>query len=73
MKEATSNVISLPRQTPDPLTQILRQGAQRMLSQAIEAEVADYLARYAAEVDDQGRRLVYSPYGVGGARHDMLL
>lgn len=45
MKEATSNVISLPRQTPDPLTQILRQGAQRMLSQAIEAEVADYLAR----------------------------
>ena len=29
-----------------------------MLSQAIEAEVADYLARYSAEVDDQGRRLV---------------
>ena len=58
MIEATSNVICLPAQTPDPLTHILRQGAQRMLSQAIEAEVADYLARYSAEVDDQGRRLV---------------
>jgi transposase-like protein len=58
MKEATSNVISLPGQTPDPLTHILRQGAQRMLTQAIEAEVADYLARYANETDHHGRRLV---------------
>jgi len=42
----------------DVLTEILRQGAQRMLKEAIEAEVSDYLARHAPAVDAQGRRLV---------------
>lgn len=42
----------------DPLTEVLRQGAKRLLAQAIEAEVQTLLACYANERDDQGRQAV---------------
>jgi putative transposase len=42
----------------DPLTEVLRQGAKRLLAQAIEAEVETLLACYADERDDQGRQAV---------------
>jgi len=42
----------------DPLTEVLRQGAKRLLAQAIEAEVQTLLACYADERDDQGRQAV---------------
>ena len=42
----------------DPLTEVLRQGAKRLLAQAIEAEVETLLACYANERDDQGRQAV---------------
>lgn len=41
-----------------PLDQIVRDGAQRMLQAAIEAEVDEFLARYADRRDPQGKRLV---------------
>ena len=47
-----------PEAIEDPLTELLRTGARRLLQQAIEAEVAELLAQYEGEVDDQGRRLV---------------
>ena len=37
---------------------LAREGARRMLAAALEAEVEDYLAAYAAERDERGRRLV---------------
>ncbi len=40
------------------LDAIVREGARRMLAAALEAEVDDYLAAYAAERDERGRRLV---------------
>jgi putative transposase len=40
------------------LDQMVREGARRMLAAALEAEVDDYLAAYAAERDEGGRRLV---------------
>jgi putative transposase len=40
------------------LDQIVREGAQRMLSAALQAEVAAYIAAHADQVDEQGRRLV---------------
>jgi transposase-like protein len=40
------------------LTEVLRQGAKRLLAQAIEAEVETLLACYADERDDQGRQAV---------------
>jgi transposase-like protein len=44
--------------TEDSLTVLLRQGAQRLLAQAIEAEVAVLLAQYADRRDPQGRQAV---------------
>src|SRR5215208_5976675 len=40
------------------LDELARQGARRMLAAALEAEVDDYLAAYAGERDEHGRRLV---------------
>jgi hypothetical protein len=40
------------------LTEILREGAQRMLAQAIDAEVAEWIDRHADLVDQEGRRQV---------------
>jgi len=42
----------------DVLTEILRDGAQRLLATAVEAEVAGYLEQHAGHVDEQGHRLV---------------
>ena len=41
-----------------PLDEICRQGAQRMLAAALEAEVDAYVAQFAEEVDERGHRLV---------------
>jgi transposase-like protein len=49
--------ISLPS-AADVLTPILRQGAQQLLAEAVEAEVAEYIARHASLRDDTGRRQV---------------
>src|SRR5215207_8762582 len=58
MKEDT--VVALPRPgasvTDDPLLMVLREGARRMLMQAIEAEVETFLAAHAGLVDEWGRR-----------------
>ncbi len=55
-------VVGLPRPggavEDDPLLGVLREGARRMLRQAIEAEVAGFLAMHADRVDDHGRRRV---------------
>jgi len=58
MEEDT--VVGLPRPggtiEDDPLLCVLREGARRMLTRAIEAEVAAFLAAHADRVDDAGRR-----------------
>jgi transposase-like protein len=40
------------------LDEIVREGARRMLAAALEAEVEAYLATFAEQVDERGRRLV---------------
>jgi transposase-like protein len=40
------------------IDEIVRAGARRMLAEALQAEVEDYIARFAAERDEAGRRLV---------------
>ena len=54
------NVVSLqsPAGIEDPLTELLRAGAKRLIQQAIEAELSELLAQYGEQVDDQGRRAV---------------
>lgn len=41
-----------------PLDELIRVGAQRMLQAAVDAEVEDFLASHAERRDEQGRRLV---------------
>ena len=40
------------------IDEIVREGARRMLAEALQAEVDAYIARFAAERDEPGRRLV---------------
>jgi putative transposase len=58
MKEDT--VVAVPRPgasvADDPLLMVLREGARRMLLQAIEAEVETFLTAHGSLVDEQGRR-----------------
>jgi transposase-like protein len=40
------------------IDELVRQGAQRMLAEAVQAEVDAYLARFREELDEHGHRLV---------------
>jgi putative transposase len=55
---AETNVFQLsqPASFADPLTEVLRNGARALLAQAVEAEVATLLSRYADESTDDGRQ-----------------
>jgi len=56
---STLNVCNMPvPQSKDALTDILRQGAQRMLAQAIEAEVAGWIDAHSQVRDEAGHRQV---------------
>lgn len=49
---------TIPASSRDVLAEILRDGAQRMLVQAIDAEVDDWIVRHAELRDERGRQLV---------------
>lgn len=57
---SNDNVTKLiqPGAFDDPLTEILRNGARALLAQAVEAEVAEFLARYADLKTEDGRARV---------------
>ena len=58
--ELDAEVVTFRAQFGDqsPLDQIIRDGAQRILQAAIEAEVDEFVARHADRRDPQGKRLV---------------
>lgn len=59
MTETTVTPLMQPGEFSDQLTSVLRSGAQALLSQAIDAEVASFLAKNAQEQLEDGRaRLV---------------
>jgi hypothetical protein len=43
----------------DALTAVLRDGARRLLAQAVEAEVAAFLAQHSSQVTGEGHQRVY--------------
>ena len=49
---------SQAQQARDALTEVLREGAQRMLAEAVEVEVEEFISQHAHVVDPQGRRRV---------------
>ena len=58
MKQCTIHNESVSMSSRDVLTDILRRGAQDMLAEAIENEVAEYIRTHGHHRDDQGHRLV---------------
>jgi len=55
-----ANVISFksPEEITDPLTDLLRNGARKLLEEAVNAEVEDFLSLYSARSDGSGKRAV---------------
>jgi transposase-like protein len=59
MEFSTNEMRMVPLPTSgDVLTEVIRQGAKQLLSQAIEAEVAEWIERHKGHQDDQGRQQV---------------
>lgn len=59
MQEVTSRSLEFPcSDSKDVLTEILREGAQTLLAQAVEAEVAGWIEDHAHLEGDRGHRLV---------------
>jgi putative transposase len=59
MKKPTDFNAFQPATTPiDPLTELLREGAKKMLQAAINEEVEDYLSQFIDRRDADGKRLV---------------
>jgi putative transposase len=55
-----NNVIKLvePGTFVDGLTEVLRNGARKLLMQAVETEVADFIGRHCGLVTEEGHRRI---------------
>ena len=58
MQEVTTTSVAFPSTSRDALTEILCQGAQAMLTTAIEAEVAQWIGEHEHLGDERGHRQV---------------
>ena len=58
MNQSNPAAATIPVPSRDVLSGILRDGAQRLLAQAIDGEVDDWIARHAELRDEHGRQLV---------------
>ena len=58
MTDTTIIEFPTPEGDVDYLTQVLRDGARRLLAQAVEAEAAAFLARHADQVTEDGHQRV---------------
>lgn len=58
MCESNRTTTTIPVPGRDVLTEILRDGAQRLLGYAIDAEIADWIERHASLTDEAGRQQV---------------
>jgi hypothetical protein len=58
MKKNNVTELVQPRGFKDQLTEILRQGARRLILQAVEAEFASFLQSYENKRLEDGRRRV---------------
>ena len=58
MQEVTTRSFAFPSASRDVLTEILREGAQQMLTTAIEAEVAEWIEAHRHLTDARGHRQV---------------
>lgn len=62
MKEDTVIAFETPESSKDLLTEVIRQGAHKLLAMAVEAEVAEFMELYQEPLSDGRRRLVRNGY-----------
>ena len=55
-----SNIVELnrPEGIPDPLTELLKSGAQQLIYQAVEAEFQEFLALFSDQLTEEGRAAI---------------
>lgn len=58
MKKDTVVSIQQPTTAKDALTEVLREGAQKLLAEAVQAEVESFIEKYQELRDEQGRQRV---------------
>ena len=58
MEKDTVVSLKKPAEESDPLSSLLREGARALLHDAVEAELATYLAEHGGERDAAGRRSI---------------
>jgi putative transposase len=58
MEQGNRETAEKPETTEDGLTELLRAGAQQLIRQAVEAELAELLTQHAHRTDGQGRAAV---------------
>ena len=58
IKDTTIQAPKPEQGTPDDLTDLLREGAKRLIAQAVDAELSATLAQFADYKDDAGHRYV---------------
>jgi len=58
VKKGTVVSIQQPETVQDALTEVLREGSQRLLKEAIELEVEEFLQQFQELRDSRGRRRV---------------
>lgn len=59
MSETTFSTLPDPSGfSPDPLTDLIREGARKLIEQAVEAELATFLAAFAKDRLDDGRAML---------------
>ncbi|MGM0661092.1 MAG: IS256 family transposase, partial [Pseudomonadota bacterium] len=57
MVKSTVSPFELPSEfSPDPLTEVIQNGAQALLRTAIQAEVSTFIAEHADLLDEEGRQ-----------------
>ena len=56
MKKDTVVSIDEPATTKDALTEVLREGAQKLLAEAVQTELEELLEEYEGQRDGQGRQ-----------------
>ena len=60
MKKDTVVSIDQPETTRDALTEVLREGAQKLITEAVQVELEELLEEYEDQRDGQGRHRVTS-------------
>ena len=62
MKKDTVVSIDQPETTRDALTEVLREGAQKLIAEAVQSELEELLTQYEDHQDEQGRQRLVSQW-----------